>query len=91
MVQFPQNSEQIPRVMCFIYSRLSSLYFALGKNIVNHRDIQPLSFFNRGRFQFLMNIYSNSLHTAVDLLSSKALNIFNLLYVGEDFSVRDAK
>ena len=79
------------RVMCFIGSRLSSLYFALERNIINHRDIQPLFFFNRGRFQFLMNIYSNSLHTTVDFLFSKALNISNLLYIEEDFNDKDVK
>ena len=82
MVQFPQDSEQIPRVMCFIHSRLSRLRFALRRNIVDHRDIQLLSFFNRCRCQFLMNVYSDDLHTAVDFLSREALNIPNLLYMG---------
>jgi len=36
-----------------------------------------------------MNIYSNSLYTAVDFLSNKALNIPNLLYMEEDFNIRD--
>ena len=49
VVQFPQDSEQMPRVMCFIHSRLSRLRFALRRDIVDHRDIQLLSFFNRGR------------------------------------------
>ena len=91
VVQFPQNSEQTPRVMCFIHSRLSRLCFALRRDIVNHRDIQLLSFFNRGRCQFLMNVYSDNLHTAVDFLSRKALNIPNLLYMGGDFNIRDAE
>jgi len=39
VVQFPQDSEQTPRVMCFIHSRLSRLHFALRRNIVDHRDI----------------------------------------------------
>ena len=38
-----------------------------------------------------MNIYSNSLHTAVDFLSSKTLNISNLLYIEENFNVRSVK
>ena len=48
VVRFPQSFEQTPRVMCFIHSRLSRLCFALRGDIVNHRDIQLLSFFNRG-------------------------------------------
>jgi len=39
VVHFPQDSVQMPRVMCFIHSRMSRLCFALRRNIVNHRDI----------------------------------------------------
>ena len=49
VVRFP---EQTPRVMCFIHSRLSRLRFALRRDIVDHRNIQLLFFFNRGRCQF---------------------------------------
>ena len=38
-----------------------------------------------------MNVYSDSFHTTVDFLSNKALNISNLLYIEEDFNVRDTK
>ena len=38
-----------------------------------------------------MNVYSDDLHTAVDLLSREALNIPNLLYMGGDFNIRDAE
>ena len=91
VVQFPQSSEQIPRVMCFIHSRLSRLCFALRRDIVDHRNIQLLSFFNRGQCQFLMNVYSDDLHTAVDFLSNAAPNIPHLLYMGGDFNVRNAE
>ena len=91
VVQFPQSSEQIPRVMCFIHSRLSRLCFALRRDIVDHRNIQLLSFFNRGQCQFLMKIYSDDLHTAVDFLSNGAPNIPHLLYMGGDFNVRNAE
>ena len=55
VVQFPQDSKQIPRVICFIHSRLSRIRFSLRRNIVNYRDIQLLSFFNRGRCQFFFS------------------------------------
>jgi len=77
--------------MCFIHSRLSRLCFALRRDIVDHRDIQLLSFFNSSRYQFLMNVYSDDLHTAVDFLSREALNIPNLLYMGRDFNIRGAE
>ena len=60
-------------------------------DIVDHRDIQLLSFFNRGRCQFLINVYSDNLHTAVNFLSREALNIPNLLYMGGDFNIRDTE
>jgi len=60
--------------MCFIHSRLFRLCFALRRDIVGHRNIQLLSFFNRSRCQFLMNVYSDDLHTAVNFLSREALN-----------------
>ena len=91
VVQPPQSSEQTPRVMCFIHSRLSRLCFALRRDIVDYRDIQLLSFFNRGRCQFLMNVYSDDLHTAVDFLSNEALNIPHLLYMRGDFNIKDAE
>jgi len=77
--------------MYFIHSRLSRLRFALRRDIVDHRDIQLLFFFNRGRCQFLMNVYSDDLHIAVDFLSREALNIPNLLYMSRDFNIRDAE
>ena len=77
--------------MCFNYSRLFRLCFALRRDIVNYRDIQLLSFFNRSRYQFLMNVYSDDLYTVVDFLSREALNIPNLLYMGGDFNIKDAE
>ena len=91
VVQFLQDSEQMPRVMCIIYFRLSRLHFALRRDIIDYRDIQLLSFFNRGRCQFLINVYSDNLHTAVNFLSREALNIPNLLYIGRDFNTRDVE
>jgi len=39
VVWFSQNSEQTPRVMCFIHSKLSRLHFVLRRDIVDHRNI----------------------------------------------------
>ena len=43
----PQRSEQMSRVIYFIHFRLSRSCFSLRRNIVNHRDIQLLFFFNK--------------------------------------------
>ena len=72
--------------MCFIHFKLSRLCFALRKYIVDYRD-----FFNRDKYQFLINIYSQSLYTAINFLSNKALNISNLLFIEKDFNIRDIR
>jgi len=59
--------------------------------ISTHFPSDSLSYINRGRYQFLMNVYSDDLYTAVDFLSREALNIPNLLYMGRDFNIRDAE
>ena len=38
-----------------------------------------------------MNVYSDNLHTAVDFMAGEALNIPNLLYMSEDFNIRDVE
>ena len=38
-----------------------------------------------------MDIHSDSLHTDVKLLSNKALNIPNLLYIGGDLNIRNSE
>ena len=35
-----------------------------------------------------MNVYSDNIYTAVIFLLDKALNISNLLYIGEDFNIK---
>ena len=79
------------RVMCFIHSRLSRLCFALRRDIVDHSDIQLLFFFNRGRCQFLMNVYLDDFYIAVGFLFREALNISNLVYISGDFNIRNAE
>jgi len=79
--------------MCFTHSRLSRLCFALRRNIINYKDIQILFFIKKGgyKYKFLINVYSNSLYTAVNFLSNKDLNIPSLLYMKEDFNIRVTK
>ena len=38
-----------------------------------------------------MNVYLDNLYTIVEFLTRKALSIPNLLYMGRDFNIRDAK
>ena len=68
MVQVLRDSEDVPRVIAFIYSRLSRLKFSLRRDVVDHHDILLLSFFNRGEYHFLMNVYSDDCHSAVKFM-----------------------
>ena len=77
--------------MAFIHSRLSRLRFSLRRDMVNHRNILLLSFFNRGECHFLMNIYSDDRHSAVKFILDQIIDIPNLLYMGGDFNIRDAE
>ena len=91
MVQVPKDSEAVPQVMAFIHSHLSKLRFALRRDVVDHRDILLLSFFNRGECHFLMNVYLDDCHSAVKFMLDQVIDIPNLLYMGRDFNVRDAE
>ena len=91
MIRVPKDSEDIPRVMAFIHSRLSRLRFSLRRDVVNHHNILLLSFFNRGECHFLMNVYSDNRHSAVKFMLDQIIDIPNLLYMGGDFNVRDAE
>ena len=51
------NDNENSRVIIYINARLIQLYFALRKNILNHRDINCIFFFNNGFIFFMINIY----------------------------------
>jgi len=48
-----------PRVITYVNIYLSSLRFSLRNNILQHRDILCISFFNQGSIYFLINVYSD--------------------------------
>ena len=77
--------------MASIHSHLSRLRFSLRKDVVDHRDILFLSFFNRGECHFLMNVYSDDCHSAVKFILDQIIDIPNLLYINGDFNIRDAE
>jgi len=91
VVRVPKDSEDVPRVMAFIHSRRSRLRFSLRRDVVDHRDILLLSFFNKGECHLLMNVYSDNRHSAVKFMLDQVIDIPNLLYMGGDFNIRDAE
>ena len=78
-----------PRVIIYINIRLSSFQFSLCKDIFNHRNILLVSFFNNNDLFWIMNVYSNSSHSALKYLKDIETNICNLLIMTGDFNIRD--
>ena len=79
-----------PRVAIFINTRLSLLRFSLCKDIINYRDILLSSFFNNGVIYWIMNIYSDSSHSAIKYLKDMEFNLRNLLIITGDFNIRNS-
>ena len=85
----PMDSNDSPRVIFYVNICLSPLRFLLCKDIINHRDINLISFFNDNTCFFILNIYSDSSHTALKYLKDTEVNIGNVLIMTGDFNIRD--
>ena len=84
------NIHDYLRVVTYINIRLSSLQFSLCKNILSHRDILIVSLFINNNIFFLINIYPDSLQSALNYLKDNEVNIPNVLTVAGDFNIRDS-
>ena len=80
------NKNDYSRIIIYVNIRLSSFCFSLWKDI-DHRDIILILFFNNGKCFWLMNVYSDSLHTALKYLKDTEVNIHNLLVITGDFNI----
>ena len=78
------------RIVIYINIRLSSLCFSLHKDVINHRDILLVSFFNNNDIFWLMNVYSNSFHSTLKCLKNTEANICNLLIMTGNFNIYDS-
>jgi len=87
--RFPLERPDLPRVITYINIHLSSLRFLLHNDIINHRDISLISFFNNNVCYYIMNIYSDSSHSALKYLKDTEVNIDNVLLMTGDFNIRD--
>ena len=86
----PSNSNDFPRVITYINIRLSSLRFLLRKDIFNHRDINLISFSNNDICHYILNVYSDSSHSALKYLKDTEVNINNVLIMTGNFNIRDS-
>ena len=69
------NESEYPRVAIYINIRLSFLCFSIHKDIIDHRDILLTSFFNNSDIYWLMNVYSDTSHSALKYLKNTEVNI----------------
>jgi len=70
-------------------THISSLQFSLQNDILNHRNLSCISFFNQGSIFFLINIYSDLSQSALKYLKDTEANINNILIMTSDFNIRD--
>jgi len=88
--RIPLDGADFPRVIAYINICLSSLRFLFCKDIINHRDIILISFFNNNICYYIMNVYSDSSHTALKYLKDTEVNIDNIFLMTGDFNIRDS-
>jgi len=87
--RIPSTDSNFPRVIAYINTCLSSFCFLLRKDIINHRDIGLISFFNNNVCFYILNIYSDSSHSALKYLQDTEVNIDNVILMTGDFDIRD--
>jgi len=83
------NENDYSRVIIYVNIRLFSFCFSFWKDVIDDRDILLISFFNKGKCFWMMNIYSDFLHTVVKYLKDTEVNICNLLVITSDFNIWD--
>ena len=84
------STNDFPRVITYINIRFSSLCFLLCKDIFDHCDICLISFFNNCVCYYILNVYSDSSHSALKYLKDTEVNINNVLLIIGDFNIRDS-
>jgi len=86
----PDTTKECPRVAIFINIRLALFRFSFCKDIMNHRDILLALFFINSELFWIMNVYSDSSHSAIKYLKDTEINICNLLVMTGDFNICDS-
>ena len=78
-----------PRVLTYINSRLARLCFSLRKDILNHKNINLVSFFNHSFIYIFINIYSDNQKSTLKYLKNTEVNLNNILIMTGNFNIRD--
>ena len=86
----PSNRLDSSRLITYINIHLSYFCFSLCNDIINHRDILLISFLNNHVCYYIMNVYSDSSHTALKYLKDTKVNIDNVLVMTRNFNISDS-
>ena len=86
----PSNKVSLLRVTVYINICLVYPHFSLWTDIINHLDILLLSFTSNYFQYFVLNIYSDSAHSALKYLKDIEVNIDNILIMTGNFNIRDS-
>ena len=81
------STDDFPRVITYINICFSSLSFLLRKDIFDHRDVCLISFFNNCVCYYILNVYSDSSHSALKYLkcySARMWTDFRVRVSGQD-------
>ena len=62
----------------------------MENDILPHRDISCISFFNQGSIHFLINIYLDFSQSALKYLKDTKTNIHNVIIMTGDFNIRNS-
>ena len=88
--RYSSNNNNFPRVISYVNIRLNSLRFLLRKDIFDYRDISIIYFTNNNICYYILNIYSDSSHSALKYLKDTEVNISHVLLMMGDFNIRDS-
>ena len=64
--------------------------FSLKKDLINHCNINIIDFHNGQDVQCIINVYSDSNQTAIQILHDNIRNISNTIVMTGDFNIRDS-
>jgi len=84
------TQENYARVITYVNKYLAKMRFALQLDIINHHDINVLVFYNDRDTNYIINIYSDSSQTALQVLWQNMANIDNTIILTGDFNIRDS-
>jgi len=83
------NNNNYPRVITYINIKLISLHFSLRKDILNHYEINLVSFFNHGIISFVINVYLDNQQNVLKYLKNTEANLNNVLIMTGNFNIKD--